>query len=117
MCIIEAGLQAVTVPCLACSRSGLAGQLAQDAPGILNAGMEFDPGELRPTYRLLQGRPGASYALEIARRMGLDEDLLCRAQELIPEAAVNLVHNYLSARAMSAAYQALYEKELRKKRE
>ncbi len=89
--------------CLATTHLNRLKLWAQDAPGILNAGMEFDPGKLRPTYRLLQGRPGASYALEIARRMGLDEDLLQRAQELMPEAAVNLEELLVSLREDRAA--------------
>ncbi len=89
--------------CLATTHLNRLKLWAQDAPGILNAGMQFDPAELRPTYRLLQGRPGASYALEIARRMGLDEDLLRRAQELIPEAAVNLEELLVSLREDRAA--------------
>ncbi|MCH8836425.1 MAG: Smr/MutS family protein [Candidatus Marinimicrobia bacterium] len=89
--------------CLATTHLNRLKLWAQDAPGIENAGMEFDPRELRPTYRLLQGRPGASYALEIARRMGLDEELLSRAQELIPEAAVNLEELLVSLREDRAA--------------
>jgi len=76
--------------CLATTHLNRLKLWAQDEVGILNAGMEFDPEELRPTYRLRLGEPGASYALEIARRMGLSEELLSRAQELLPDAAVNL---------------------------
>ena len=76
--------------CLATTHLNRLKLWAQDEAGILNAGMAFDAKELRPTYRLEIGRPGASFALEIARRMGLDERLLRRAQTLMPDAAVNL---------------------------
>ena len=48
--------------------------------GVENAAMEFDEKSLRPTYRLLMGIPGSSMALAVARRMGLDDDVLDAAE-------------------------------------
>ena len=76
--------------CLATTHLNRLKLWAQGETGVLNAGMTFDPEKLRPTYQLQIGQPGASYALEIARRMGLDDSLLKRAQTLMPDAAVNL---------------------------
>jgi len=48
-----------------------------------NAGMEYDLEHLRPTFRLKDGVPGRSYALDIAARMGLPQPVLARARELL----------------------------------
>lgn len=63
---------------------------ASQADGVVNAAMRFDLEELRPTYELVVGQPGRSYALAIAERIGLDGDLLARASELLGEEAGRL---------------------------
>lgn len=44
--------------------------------GVLNGNMHFDKNTLRPTYELKIGRPGSSYAFEIAEKSGLPKDLI-----------------------------------------
>ncbi len=63
---------------------------ASEADGVVNAAMAFDLEHLRPTYRLVVGQPGRSYALAIAERIGLDGALLERAAELLGEDAGRL---------------------------
>src|ERR1700676_62287 len=60
---------------------------ASTTPGVLNAAVEFDEVNLRPTYRLLVGIPGGSSGIDIARRLGLPAHVIARARaQLTPEA-------------------------------
>lgn len=52
-----------------------------------NASVEFDDVSLSPTYRLLWGIPGRSNALSIARRLGLDPEVVDRAQTYVAPGA------------------------------
>ncbi len=58
---------------------------ASDAPGMLNAAMEFDQNTLTPTYKLVLGRPGSSYAFEIAQRTGISQTIVDRARKYVGE--------------------------------
>lgn len=60
--------------------------LAGGEPAVVNASLQFDSGELRPTYRLVKGVPGRSYGLAIARRLGMPAAVLERAEKLLPQA-------------------------------
>lgn len=57
--------------------------VASSSAGFVNAAMEYDEANERPTYQLAVGRPGRSRALEIADRMGVGGDVLARAEELL----------------------------------
>ena len=50
---------------------------------VRNASQEFDIDTLSPTYRLIDGIPGGSSALDIAGRLGLDSSIIQSAQSLI----------------------------------
>jgi DNA mismatch repair protein MutS2 len=53
---------------------------ASSDPRATNASVEFDSATLTPTFRLRYGHPGRSLALTMAARLGLDPDLIARAE-------------------------------------
>ena len=63
---------------------------ASQAEGISNGAMAFDVQNIRPLFRLEQGKPGSSFAVEIARKMGLPEELIRRAGDLAGSDHINL---------------------------
>jgi DNA mismatch repair protein MutS2 len=65
-------------------------QLDTEGSGIVNASLQFDAERMEPTYRLVKGRPGRSYGLAIARRLGLPEEVLDRADRYRDEGAARM---------------------------
>lgn len=65
-------------------------QFATDTDGIVNGAMLYDRHEMRPLFRLEIGNPGSSFALEIARKIGLPESVIARATEIVGNDYVNM---------------------------
>lgn len=54
---------------------------ASNTEGIANGAMMFDVQNIRPLFRLETGKPGSSFAVEIARKIGLPEEIIRSAGE------------------------------------
>ena len=58
---------------------------AAGTQGIVNGAMLFDVSKIQPLFRLEIGKPGSSFAFEIARKIGLPEDILQSASSKVGE--------------------------------
>ena len=56
---------------------------ATSSEGIVNGAMLFDNQKMQPLYQLQVGKPGSSFAFEIARKIGLPEEVLGKASEKV----------------------------------
>src|SRR5260221_950786 len=56
---------------------------ASTTTGVVNAAVEFDDVNLRPTYRLMVGVPGGSSGIAIAKRLGIAAGVIERARSLL----------------------------------
>jgi DNA mismatch repair protein MutS2 len=56
---------------------------ASSAQGIVNGAMLFDTNLMQPLFQLEMGKPGSSFAFEIARKIGLSEEILQEATEKV----------------------------------
>lgn len=59
--------------------------LAERTEGIVNGAMLYDRGQLKPLFQLSVGQAGSSFAVEIARQIGLPESIIKRATDIVGE--------------------------------
>ncbi len=64
--------------------------LASRHEGVANGAMSFDVQQIRPLFRLETGKPGSSFAVEIARKIGLPEDIIRSAMDKAGSDHINL---------------------------
>lgn len=62
---------------------------AEDTPGIINGAMLYDRHLMRPLFQLQIGNPGSSFAVEIARKIGLPEEIIEEASTLVGAEYIN----------------------------
>ena len=56
---------------------------AEDTEGIVNGAMLYDRHLMQPLFKLSVGNPGSSFAIEIARKIGLPEEVISEASEIV----------------------------------
>jgi len=64
-------------------------QLAETTPGLVNGSMLYDRHLMQPTFKLAIGSPGSSFALEIARKIGLPVQIISQAEEIVGSDYIN----------------------------
>lgn len=62
---------------------------AEDHEGIINGAMLYDRHLMQPLFQLQIGNPGSSFAVEIARKIGLPEDVIADASEIVGSEYIN----------------------------
>ncbi len=63
---------------------------AEDTDGLVNGSMLYDRHLMQPLFRLSIGNPGSSFAVEIARKTGLPQEIIREAEEIVGSDYVNL---------------------------
>ena len=56
---------------------------ADSHEGVVNGAMLYDRQQMRPLFQLSIGQPGSSFAIEIARKIGLPEEVIRNASEIV----------------------------------
>lgn len=62
---------------------------AEDHDGVANGAMLYDRHLMQPLFQLQIGNPGSSFAVEIARKIGLPEDVIADASEIVGSEYIN----------------------------
>lgn len=63
---------------------------AEDTDGLVNGSMLYDRHLMQPMFKLSIGNPGSSFAIEIARKIGLPETIIEDASEIVGSDYINL---------------------------
>ncbi|GHT10148.1 endonuclease MutS2 [Bacteroidia bacterium] len=63
---------------------------AEDHEGVVNGAMLYDRHLMQPLFQLSVGNPGSSFAIEIARKIGLPEDVIAKASEKVGQDYINM---------------------------
>ena len=83
---------------------------AHETEGMENGAMEFDQTSLLPTYNFKIGIPGSSYALEIAKRLGMPSKLIAEAEAMVGEQKSHLEQLIVDLEARSQSLSKEIEK-------
>lgn len=89
-------------------------QMADDTPGLINGSMLYDRQMMQPLFRLSIGSPGSSFAVEIARKIGLPREIIDAAEQIVGSDYINL-DKYLLDITRDKRYWENKRTEIRKK--
>lgn len=92
-------------------------EYAMTTAGIENASMEFNPQTFAPTYKLVIGIPGSSNAIEIAKRLGLEEGVVLSARNKVGAEKASFENVLRQAETLRQQYEATTEEIERTKAE
>ena len=79
---------------------------ASNAEGVANGAMLFDVQRIRPLFKLEIGKPGSSFAVEIARKIGLPEEIIRAASDKAGSDHINLERQTNATGSRSATASA-----------
>lgn len=65
-------------------------QFAEDTSGLINGSMLYDRHHMQPMFKLSIGNPGSSFAVEIARKIGLPQPIIDKAEEIVGSEYINM---------------------------
>ncbi len=88
---------------------------ANEHEGVVNGAMLYDRHEMQPLFRLSIGNPGSSFAVEIARKIGLPEEVIARASQIVGSDYINM-DKYLQDIARDRRYWERKRDEIRRER-
>jgi DNA mismatch repair protein MutS2 len=88
---------------------------ANEHEGVVNGAMLYDRHEMRPLFQLSIGNPGSSFAVEIARGIGLPEEVIAQASEIVGSDYINM-DKYLQDIARDRRYWERKRDEIRRER-
>lgn len=88
---------------------------ANDNPGIVNGAMLYDRHLMQPLFQLNIGNPGSSFAVEIARKIGLSEDVITQASEIVGSEYMHM-DKYLQEIARDRRYWSRKRDEVRRQK-
>ena len=91
-------------------------QLASKSQGMVNGAMRFDVDRLEPLYELEIGKPGSSFAFEIAGKIGIPKEIVLHAKAQIGETRVRYDKLLLKVESEKSKYENLMVEAERKDR-
>lgn len=89
-------------------------KFADETPGLINGSMLYDRQLMQPLFRLLIGTPGSSFAVEIARKIGLPANIIAEAENIVGSDYIN-IDKYLLDIARDKRYWENKRRDIRQK--